>query len=160
MPKTDDTELRREMKEPTQGELREFWEWCHAPIGKISGLYDDWIFGDGQLSWGEFKRRNGEPILPDLDLNNLFKYAVPQVGWCSLEHIIMVDPVGFKHSPYVQPYKDPPFRDYYHDKTSPRFHWYRAQVWGKDGKEKIIENAETPELALYHAIKPVMEAEK
>jgi hypothetical protein len=56
----------------TKEEIKEFWEWCgFKPVDTvINGFkYHEWIHPDGlQTNW-----------LPEIDLNNLFKYAVPKV---------------------------------------------------------------------------------
>ena len=71
-------ELREKMKQkqPTQEQIKEFWEWCgwkpcriHAPM---SPEKDGWENPLPITSFDKYLAR-----LPDLDLNNLFKYAVP-----------------------------------------------------------------------------------
>ena len=44
---------------PTDEQIKEFWELCDAPYKRV--------------------RRIGQPHYPPIDLNNLFKYAVPKV---------------------------------------------------------------------------------
>jgi hypothetical protein len=62
-------------KEPTQEQIKKFWEWC--------GFYRDeqkwWYKPDGNL-WGFF-------TAPSLDLNNLFKYAVPKLSILRFSYI-------------------------------------------------------------------------
>ena len=59
--------------EPTGAQIKEFWEWCSVPHKHIAGegiahyRLNDWYYG----------------VLP-IDLNNLFKYAVPE-----LEHALV-----------------------------------------------------------------------
>ena len=67
-------------KEPTREQIKEFWEWCGFKIELIpySNGVGHWehevliIYPDGiekyRISTGDY---------PDIDLNNLFKYAVP-----------------------------------------------------------------------------------
>ncbi len=62
------------MTEPTQEQIKEFWEWCGFEEvqyldkrGKVCGTH--WAH---PLAIG-----GGSGSLPVLDLNNLFKYAVP-----------------------------------------------------------------------------------
>lgn len=61
---------------PTDSEIREFLEWCGfeeiVNYNNYNHLY--WKAPDG---W-EY------PIIPVIDLNNLFKYAVPKVRYISL----------------------------------------------------------------------------
>ena len=60
-------------KQPTQERIKEFWEWCGV-VEIIRPTTDEnyhtYRFPDGQLS-GAY---------PDLDLNNLFKYAVTKLS--------------------------------------------------------------------------------
>ncbi len=76
-------------REPTQEQIQAFWEWC----GFIHGSWQGWF---------ELKDYGGKYIgddLPTIDLNNMFKYAVPKLQdmgkpvciWC-YEH------KGFKAS--------------------------------------------------------------
>jgi len=63
------------MNEPTQEQIKEFWEWCGFEFIKTStkwGAYTGsyWISPCGPI----------HTFLPDIDLNNLFKYAVPKLG--------------------------------------------------------------------------------
>ena len=56
------------MTEPTKEQIKEFWEWC--------GFKDTFEGDTGAYYW---KAPNGDAgvDLPPIDLNNLFKYAVP-----------------------------------------------------------------------------------
>ncbi len=69
----ENKEVKEEMKEPTEAQIKEFWEWCGFErkrensgyyLGKPSGYYEYWVLDD----YNEFD-------LPPIDLNNLFKYA-------------------------------------------------------------------------------------
>ncbi len=67
-------------KEPTQERIKEFWEWCGLKLIQEAGLLKSgiwtpelWKYPDGK---GDFR--------PSIDLNNLFKYAVPKVGHCQI----------------------------------------------------------------------------
>ena len=51
------------MDEPTDKQVKEFWEWCG---------WKEWETG----SWW-YLGENASDGLPPIDLNNLFKYAVP-----------------------------------------------------------------------------------
>ena len=55
------------MKQPTREQIKEFWEWC----GLVS-------FKDRLGVVYEYDRKLHKSP-PDLDLNNLFKYAVPKL---------------------------------------------------------------------------------
>jgi hypothetical protein len=60
-------------KEPTQEQIKEFWEKCGA-----KPLYDKYSNGDftcWQFSNGECEAKE---IIPT-NLNNLFKYAIPKI---------------------------------------------------------------------------------
>jgi len=67
-------------KQPTRRQLKKFWEWCgvrYEPTG-------DWIkviLPDG--GWCRVLLKSWA-IEPPLDLNNLFKYAVPKVRYVGL----------------------------------------------------------------------------
>ena len=52
-----------ENKEPTKARVKELWEWC------------------GFEEWSRWRYPNGyqQKKLPNITLNNLFKYAVPKV---------------------------------------------------------------------------------
>lgn len=59
------------MSEPTQEQIKEFWEWCGFRYKESDGpLACYWETSNGR-TWG-YK-------LPRVDLNNLFKYAVPKL---------------------------------------------------------------------------------
>ena len=65
------------MKEPTQEQIKEFW-------GRIADKYE--TFGDDThrhyMFNGEWYEGSGVPTgsgNPPIDLNNLFKYAVPKI---------------------------------------------------------------------------------
>ena len=67
------------MKEPTDGQIKEFWEWCglryesyNTPAFPYQG--GAWVYADGIYA------NPDEPMeLPSIDLNSLFEYAVPRV---------------------------------------------------------------------------------
>jgi len=76
-------------KEPTQEQIKEFWEWCglHKHIFEnvdYTAELPYWRCGlCGKRFWTE--AYNGKDDLPnpldmDIDLNNLFQYAVPKLG--------------------------------------------------------------------------------
>ena len=58
------------MEQPTDEQIKEFWEWF--------GFVDTFEGDTGAYYW---KAPNGDAgiDLPPLDLNNLFKYAVPKL---------------------------------------------------------------------------------
>lgn len=69
------------MSEPTQEQIREFWEWC----GQLIKCY--WCKGSGKRLYSWSKESTYLcPCCdakgfhhPSIDLNNLFKYAVPKL---------------------------------------------------------------------------------
>ncbi len=78
------------MKQPTQGQIKEFWEWCGVkykpdhdvfrvtlPDGESYNFGHNWVMDE---------------IEPPIDLNNLFKYAVPFL----LEKHTIVETYSFK----------------------------------------------------------------
>lgn len=74
--------------EPTQEQIEEFWEWC----GLRYECYDTpamphqggaWLDTSGKLA------NEDEPCeLPPIDLNNLFKYAVPKLDQSRYYHAL------------------------------------------------------------------------
>ena len=68
---------------PTEAQVKEFWEWCGFKLKedwRRRGFHyeatvkcPNWIYPDNP-HW-----EYGESYLPRLDLNNLFKYAVPKL---------------------------------------------------------------------------------
>lgn len=65
-------------KKPTEAQIKEFWEWCGVKLDD-DGSFKWWYLPDGShLPLGEE---------PALDLNNLFKYAVPKVRYCDVTKI-------------------------------------------------------------------------
>ena len=78
--------------QPSDSEKREFWEWCEFKFIKDG-------YGWGQDSW---LSPLGDTLLklPNLDLNNLFKYAVPKlkdnyqyelIGWNEGQHRAVIN---------------------------------------------------------------------
>ena len=55
------------VNKPTAKEIKEFWEWCGL---KVTWQRDKFVVVEGELT---------EEIV-FLDLNSLFKYAVPKLG--------------------------------------------------------------------------------
>ena len=64
-------------KQPTEAQIKGFWERCGFEWHDLIGLWNDPIHG--LIS----------SVLPPIDLNNLFKYAVPKLQWfiVEFEHI-------------------------------------------------------------------------
>ena len=58
------------MKEPTEAQIKEFWEWCGFTF--IMNYDDPTIIE-------ESRSPIGERIFPPTDLSNLFEYAVPKM---------------------------------------------------------------------------------
>lgn len=58
------------MKEPTQEQIKEFWEWCGLTHRKMKGGFNYWYNATGLLE---------SIFTPPIDLNNLFKYAMPKL---------------------------------------------------------------------------------
>ncbi len=72
------------MTQPTDAQIKEFWEWCgfkQLDKGNRSFHYErgqrvmDWMPPDKE-EWFESVKS-----LPGIDLNNLFRYAVPKLGY-------------------------------------------------------------------------------
>ena len=64
--------------EPTQEQIKEFWEWCGIKeiISKALWRYER--YKETNHWWGAPNGRKYKE-LPPLDLNNLFEYAVPKL---------------------------------------------------------------------------------
>jgi len=62
--------------QPTEAQIKEFWEWCGFKWNDRIELWNDPIHG--LIS----------SILPHFDPNNLFKYAVPKLQSCTLSTIL------------------------------------------------------------------------
>ncbi len=61
---------------PTYEQVKEFWEWCgwnYTPTYKRKSLLE-WGWQSPSVTDGEY-----QDYLPSIDLNNLFKYAVPKL---------------------------------------------------------------------------------
>ena len=64
---------------PSDKEMREFWEWCGFKRANKRAFHYEW--GKRVADWlypadPPYTKRD----LPELDLNNLFKYAVPKLS--------------------------------------------------------------------------------
>ncbi len=65
-------------KQPTQEQIKEFWEWCGCQVVMNQHFisedlfYFDVVFPDG-------KEIRVDELIESIDLNNLFKYAVPAI---------------------------------------------------------------------------------
>jgi hypothetical protein len=61
-----------ENKQPTQEQLQRFWIWCGLKEVHPSSMYNHTKYSLDGLPFDE---------LPILDLNNIFKYAVPKIAF-------------------------------------------------------------------------------
>ena len=69
------------MKEPTEAQIKEFWEWC----GQLTDCY--WCKGTGEMFYTTMPEKtypcpscnSKGHHYPSVDLNNLFKYATDRV---------------------------------------------------------------------------------
>ena len=67
---------------PSEQQMREFWEWCgfmRLPEGNRDYHYEHTVKTMNWKSPCETEICASIPVLPRLDLNNLFKYAVPKL---------------------------------------------------------------------------------
>ena len=72
-------------KQPTKTQIKTLWEWCGFKfIQPIESGAVDVIYPDGSMCLSP-----SILALPHLDLNNLFKYALPKLQWfiVNIEHI-------------------------------------------------------------------------
>ena len=62
------------MTEPTKKQIKKFWEWCGFSQNNTYGTGEFYNYPNG-----------GSALLPELDLNNIFKWAVPKLGDIEIE---------------------------------------------------------------------------
>ena len=70
------------MKRPTQEQIERFWEWCGFKFQTLKELKPQyrheanrrWLYPTGETGG-----------LPPIDLNNLFRWAVPKLGYLELK---------------------------------------------------------------------------
>ena len=69
------------MKRPTYEQIEEFWEWCGLELLKASDGNYRWfsLASEVNQSYDIVSPVDSETNLPIVDLNNLFKYAVPKL---------------------------------------------------------------------------------
>ena len=120
-------------EQPTQGQIREFWEAYGARCLKCGGLITNAVIPD---------RCNCYSFELDIDLNNLFKYAVPKLQ----DKGNNVELYAWEHKGFMA--------TVYKDSFSQR---------GSDGYEPFLEpisqvKEEDPALALFWALRKVKEA--
>lgn len=63
-----------EAKQPTEAQIKEFWEWCGF---SFMSHFEMWIDPSGTIV----------EMLPLIDLNSLFKYATPKLGNYQLDGV-------------------------------------------------------------------------
>ena len=73
------------MKEPTQEQVKKLWEWCGFKQERDSPFY---LAPDGEIYY-DWERRE---VLPPIDLNSLFRWAVPQLSDGTLIGIDFIPP--------------------------------------------------------------------
>jgi len=119
-------------KEPTQEQIKEFWEWCgfKHPTEKQAMWAKDpaewWLWSDN-LAYAR-------PETPKLDLNNLFKYVVPEVMERNQNFVDL----------QIRRYIAPGYDDFLIS--------YTCEIYSDNGQGSIIKQAGTPALALFWAI--------
>ena len=59
-------------KQPTEAQVKEFWEWCGFEEIHHKGYWNN-LYWKAPIDGWEY------PIRPCIDLNNLFKHAVPKL---------------------------------------------------------------------------------
>ena len=120
------------MNKPTQEQIKEFWEWCGCTL-----TYEMPLEGDTPTYYG--LNPQGQIAYLRLDLNNLFKYAVPKLPFEKIH-----DQIFFIHY------------------ATDEWRCQLGDYWGDDERRQtdilVIEDAETPALALFWAIYKVIKA--
>jgi len=75
-------EKAKEMK-PTEEQIKKFWEKIATAVERYNNdRHRHYYFGNDIL--GKYIREDWSEDEPPIDLNNLFKYAVPKLYSCSL----------------------------------------------------------------------------
>ena len=116
---------------PTQTELTEFWEWCGWTFHKAGLRQTDSGWEEWPDHWQPTKGV-AQSHLPDLDLNALFRYAVPKVRGIELK-LVNLEKTGNLSGQYCS-----------------------AQVQRKDTGELIHSGYQTdPRIAIFRAIQRV-----
>lgn len=64
-------------QEPTKEQIQRFWKWCGFKETRIDNYYDD---NSRFIGWVYPNNLTKCTYLPEPDLNNLFKYAVPKLN--------------------------------------------------------------------------------
>jgi len=99
------------MSEPTQEQIEEFWEWCGFRF------VDDRLYDSTLQEWqvhypdGEWHHDYKKNISNLIDLNNLFKYAVPKLNEYEISFVKNEVCIFFEYDPtspkcYVSTNKD------------------------------------------------------
>ena len=98
------------MNEPTEEQIKKFWEWCgwkRIPLGKHNFHYER---GEKVMDWLAPDSDRSSTRLPDIDLNNLFKYAVPKVlatgHWLGMITTQLSSGTQYTFVIYVEKYRD------------------------------------------------------
>ena len=120
-------------------EIKEFWEACgFKPITHIQQYPDISTNRPDEIVAWLYPDNDKDYHLPEITLDNLFKYAVPEV----LEHSI--NDIELSVSKYIAPgYNEPLVRYYCQLKTENGTGWYTS-------------SGDSPTQALYQAIKQVI----
>ena len=69
------------MNIPTEEQIKEFWEWCGFEIKESKGEKISELYGVDVFDWTRsvtYPDKYVDYDLPELDPNNLFKWAVPK----------------------------------------------------------------------------------
>ncbi len=84
------------MNEPSEAQVKEFWEWCGFKKEAVNTFVNGkWTpTPSAGYSW-RYPNGREECYPPPIDLNNLFKYAVPKVK----EHYKALSTPGYYCSP-------------------------------------------------------------
>ena len=65
------------MNKPTQEQIKEFWEWCGLKLMRAPDGNYHWFQLSADGNYDIVSPVDSETDLPCVDLNNLFKYAIP-----------------------------------------------------------------------------------
>ena len=100
--------------QPTDEQIKEFWEWCgfsrRLPEGRAGYHWEQCVKVMNWMSPDYKEIYKSMSFLPPIDLNNLFKWAVPKViasgHWLGMITIQMSIGTQYTFAIYVEKYKD------------------------------------------------------
>ncbi len=122
-------------KQPTQEQIKEFWEWCgFEEVWAANGSWWQYESYKETNHWWEDSSSRKYKELPPVDLNNLFKYAVPK----ALEDNSSF--IDLQTRRYIAPTQEDLVTSYI------------CEIWSDNGQGSIVRQSQDVALALFWAI--------